>query len=71
MRENPQSGRVLGITARYMGKDIDVQGKKGVYIGTGGNCGSVNLRRTFDPRLTRGVSAGLRPVRPVRAAMPR
>ena len=35
-----------------MGKDINVQGKKGVYVGTGGNSGNVNLRRTFDPRLT-------------------
>jgi hypothetical protein len=35
-----------------MGKDINVQGKKGVYVGTGGNPGNVNLRRTFDPRLT-------------------
>ena len=52
IRENPRSGRVLGITARYMGKDINVQGKKGVYVGTGGNPGNVNLRRTFDPRLT-------------------
>ena len=52
IRESPLSGRVLGITARYMGKDINVQGKKGVYVGTGGNPGNVNLRRTFDPRLT-------------------
>src|SRR6266849_2743016 len=52
IRESPRSGRVLGITARYMGKDINVQGKKGVFVGTGGNPGNVNLRRTFDPRLT-------------------
>src|SRR3979409_738228 len=35
-----------------MGQDINVQGKKGVFVGTGGNPGNVNLRRTFDPRLT-------------------
>jgi urocanate reductase len=52
IRESPRSGRVLGVTAQYMGKDINVQGKKGVYVGTGGNPGNVNLRRTFDPRLT-------------------
>jgi urocanate reductase len=52
IRENPRSGRVLGITARYMGNDINVQGKKGVFVGTGGHPGNVNLRRTFDPRLT-------------------
>jgi urocanate reductase len=52
IRESPRSGRVLGITARSMGRDINVQGKKGVYVGTGGHPGNVNLRRTFDPRLT-------------------
>lgn len=52
IRESPRSGRVLGITARFNGKDINVQGKKGVFVGTGGNSGNINLRRTFDPRLT-------------------
>src|SRR6202521_3232376 len=28
IRESPRSGRVLGITAQYMGKDINVQGKE-------------------------------------------
>ena len=44
------SGRVLGITARTNGKDINVRARKGVFVGTGG--GNVNFRRTFDPRLT-------------------
>jgi len=52
IRESPLSGRVLGITARYMGKDINVRARKGVFVGTGGNCGNENFRRTFDPRLT-------------------
>jgi urocanate reductase len=52
IRENPRSGRVLGVTARHMGKEINVRARKGVYVGTGGNCGNVNFRRTFDPRLT-------------------
>ena len=43
---------MLGITARTGGKDINVRARKGVYVGTGGNCGNVNFRRTFDPRLT-------------------
>src|SRR5712691_6786941 len=52
IRENPRSGRVLGITARTNGNTINVQARKGVYVGTGGNSGNVNFRRTFDPRLT-------------------
>src|SRR2546425_10477796 len=43
IRENPLSGRVLGITARYMGKDVNVQGKKGVFVGTGGRTGEGKL----------------------------
>jgi succinate dehydrogenase/fumarate reductase flavoprotein subunit len=52
IRESPLAGRVLGITARYVGKDINIRARKGVFVGTGGNCGNVNFRRTFDPRLT-------------------
>ena len=52
IRENPRSGRVLGVSARFNGKEINIQGKKGVYVGTGGNSGNTNFRRTFDPRLT-------------------
>ena len=52
VRESPRSGRVLGITARFNGNTINIQAKKGVYVGTGGNSGNVNFRRTFDPRLT-------------------
>jgi succinate dehydrogenase/fumarate reductase flavoprotein subunit len=52
IRENPKSGRVLGITARSNGNTINIQARKGVYVGTGGNSGNVNFRRTFDPRLT-------------------
>src|SRR4029434_1659375 len=45
IRENALSGRVLAVTAGDMGKDINVQAKKGVYVGTGGTCGNVILRR--------------------------
>jgi succinate dehydrogenase/fumarate reductase flavoprotein subunit len=52
IREEPRAGRVMGVTARYMGNILNIQGTKGVYVGTGGNSGNVNYRRTFDPRLT-------------------
>jgi hypothetical protein len=36
IRENPASGKVLGITARVDNKDVNIQAKKGVIIATGG-----------------------------------
>ena len=52
VRESPNSGRVLGISATTQGKTINIRAKKGVIIGTGGHSGNVNFRRIFDPRLT-------------------
>src|SRR5262245_4919632 len=52
IRENPTTGKVLGITARVDNKDINIQAKKGVIIATGGHTSNINFRRTFDPRLT-------------------
>lgn len=52
IRENPLSGRVLGIEATNEGKTVRIRAKKGVIIGTGGHSGNVNFRRIFDPRLT-------------------
>jgi succinate dehydrogenase/fumarate reductase flavoprotein subunit len=52
IRENPLSGRVLGIEATNEGKTIRIRAKKGVIIGTGGHSSNVNFRRIFDPRLT-------------------
>jgi len=52
IRENPASGRVLGITARLDNKDVNIRAKKGVIIATGGHTSNVAFRRMFDPRLT-------------------
>jgi FAD binding domain-containing protein len=52
VRENPNSGRVLGISATSLGKTVNLRARKGVIIGTGGHSSNVNFRRIFDPRLT-------------------
>jgi len=52
IREGQLSGRVLGITATNQGKNLNIQARKGVIIGTGGHTSNVNFRRIFDPRLT-------------------
>ncbi len=52
VRENPNSGRVLGISASSQGKTVNIRARKGVIIGTGGHSSNVNFRRIFDPRLT-------------------
>jgi succinate dehydrogenase/fumarate reductase flavoprotein subunit len=52
VRENPDSGRVLGIVANHDGKVLRIRARKAVIIGTGGSTGNVNFRRMFDPRLT-------------------
>jgi len=52
IRENPASGRVLGITARVDNKDVNIRARKGVIIATGGHTSNVAFRRMFDPRLT-------------------
>jgi hypothetical protein len=52
IREQPFSGRVLGITATHDGKTLSIQGKRGVILSTGGHTSNVTFRRMFDPRLT-------------------
>jgi len=52
IRETPNSGRVLGITATSGGKEINIQARRGVIIATGGHTANVDFRRMFDPRLT-------------------
>ncbi|MBI2149825.1 MAG: FAD-dependent oxidoreductase, partial [Acidobacteria bacterium] len=52
VRENPASGRVLGITATNEGRTVRVRATKGVLIATGGHSSNVNFRRMFDPRRT-------------------
>src|ERR1700686_1386959 len=45
IRESPTSGRVLGITASFEGKDINIQARRGVIIATGGHTANVEFRR--------------------------
>ena len=52
VREEPLSGRILGITATHEGKALNIQAKRGVILSTGGHTSNVNFRRMFDPRLT-------------------
>ncbi len=52
IRENPTSGRVLGVTARFEDKDVNIRATKGVILATGGHTSNVAFRRMFDPRLT-------------------
>jgi len=52
IRENRDSGRVLGIAAITQGRTVHLRARKGVIIGTGGHSSNVNFRRIFDPRLT-------------------
>jgi len=51
-RQNPTSGRVLGIAVDHKGRKLNIRAKKGVIIATGGSNGNVNFRMIFDPRLT-------------------
>src|SRR5206468_1164045 len=37
IRENATSGRVLGVTARFENKDVNIRARKGVVIATGGH----------------------------------
>jgi len=52
IRESPTSGRVIGITAQFEGKDVSIRAKNGVILATGGHTSNVEFRRRFDPRLT-------------------
>ncbi len=52
VRESPSAGRVLGIATTYEGRTVNIRATKGVLVATGGSTSNVDLRRTFDPRLT-------------------
>ncbi len=52
IREKPSAGRVLGITARFENKNVNIRARRGVIITTGGHSSNVRFRRIFDPRLT-------------------
>lgn len=58
-REAPNAGAILGITAvevdrwfQPKAKKVNIRGRKGVIVATGGHSMNVNFRRMFDPRLT-------------------
>src|SRR5258706_2690974 len=52
IREQPLSGKVLGISAEGPNGPVNIQARKAVLLCTGGHTSNVTLRRTFDPRLT-------------------
>ncbi len=52
IRENNNTGRVMGITVETKGAKLNIRARKGVIICTGGHSSNVNFRRIFDPRLT-------------------
>jgi hypothetical protein len=52
IRENNNTGRVVGITVEAKGAKLNIRARKGVIIATGGHTSNVNFRRIFDPRLT-------------------
>ena len=52
VRESSSAGRVLGVTAVHEGRALNIAARKGLLVATGGSSSNVNLRRTFDPRLT-------------------
>jgi hypothetical protein len=52
IRENQNSGRVLGVVVNNKGKKLNFRARKAVILATGGSTGNVNFRRIFDPRLT-------------------
>lgn len=52
IREQPFSGRVLGIRVDHEGRALNIRARKAVIVATGGSTSNVNFRRMFDPRLT-------------------
>ena len=52
IRENNNTGRVVGLTVETKGAKLNIRARKGVIICTGGSSSNVNFRRIFDPRLT-------------------
>lgn len=52
VREEPSSGRVLGVQVAHEGKALHIRAGKGVILATGGSSSNVNFRRIFDTRLT-------------------
>jgi hypothetical protein len=52
LREQPSSGRVLGIAATCTDGEVAIEARRGVVLATGGHTSNVEFRRLIDPRLT-------------------
>jgi succinate dehydrogenase/fumarate reductase flavoprotein subunit len=63
IRENPTSGRVLGVTATNLTNNatVNIQARKAVIGATGGSSSNVNFRTIYDPRLTEEYQTGCEP----------
>jgi urocanate reductase len=61
VREQPTSGKVLGIVVKADDKTNNIRATKGVIVATGGHTGNVNFRRMFDPRLTEEYQQACQP----------
>src|SRR5882724_5811562 len=61
VREQPTSGKVLGIVTRNGDATVNIRATKGVIIATGGHTGNVEFRRMFDPRLTEEYQQACQP----------
>jgi succinate dehydrogenase/fumarate reductase flavoprotein subunit len=63
VRENPTSGRVLGITATDLKNNatVTIRARKAVIGCTGGSSSNLVVRTIYDPRLTEEYSVGCEP----------
>ena len=61
VREQPTSGKVLGIVVKTGDNTINIRANNGVIVATGGHTGNVNFRRMFDPRLTEEYQQACQP----------
>jgi urocanate reductase len=61
VREQPTSGKVLGIVVKTGDNTINIRANEGVIVATGGHTGNVNFRRIFDPRLTEEYQQACQP----------
>jgi succinate dehydrogenase/fumarate reductase flavoprotein subunit len=64
IRENPTSGRILGVTAMEVdewfqptSRSVNIRARKGIILATGGHAANVTFRRIFDPKLTEEYQA--------------